>query len=309
MRHDKAIKYLRQASFFAGEFSKDRSTKVGNLFLDPDDFTILSAGYNGQPRGCRDDLAERHERPLKYEYSEHGERNGIFNCVRPLLKRSSMVTTETLTMSSVRAAISVGVSEVWSPRPEQPAEQHERAIALLNEVRVRHGYHDRVNLLGLTEKSAHVEALYSGLEEALKMERSARDPRAAATAFVTPTSIKPLAKGVSDLPLGIRAEPCRWHGEERLYYVEDSVRNTIYAAANRILYGSIAVSTEEPCAECLRAIAAVGSREVVTTEPSQEFEVRWKEQYQRSRAIADELGLTIIRLPRDALFSALPLAA
>jgi deoxycytidylate deaminase len=309
MRQDKAIKYLRHALHFAGEFSKDRSTKVGAMFLHREDFTTLSVGYNGQPRGCLDDLPERHERPLKYEYAEHGERNGIFNCVRPLLRGSSAVTTEVLTMSSVRAAISVGVAEVWSPRPADESDGHRRALSLLAEVGVSHGFHHGREL-ATTESGWRTDALNEHLGDAFKSALSARDPQASATIFVSPSTLKPLAEGVSDLPRGVAVGcPCRWHGDERLYWVEDSVRNAIYAAARPILYGSITISTQECCAECLRAVAAVGSKEIVTAQPSPEFEERWAEQYRRSRAMADELGLSILRVPSEALRDPLLLAA
>lgn len=61
--------------------SKDRSTKVGAVIVGQDN-EIRSIGYNGFPRGVDDDVEERHERPAKYMYTEHAERNAIFNAVR-----------------------------------------------------------------------------------------------------------------------------------------------------------------------------------------------------------------------------------
>ena len=60
--------------------SKDRSTKVGCVIVSSDN-TILSTGWNGFPRGVNDDEA-KHERPAKYEWTEHAERNAIFNAAR-----------------------------------------------------------------------------------------------------------------------------------------------------------------------------------------------------------------------------------
>ena len=59
-------------------WSKDRSTKVGCVIVGPDR-EVRSVGYNGFPRNINDDIEERHERPLKYLYAEHAERNAIFN--------------------------------------------------------------------------------------------------------------------------------------------------------------------------------------------------------------------------------------
>jgi len=36
-------------------------------------------GYNGFPRGVNDDVQDRHERPRKYLFTEHGERNAIYS--------------------------------------------------------------------------------------------------------------------------------------------------------------------------------------------------------------------------------------
>lgn len=61
--------------------SKDRSTKVGCVIVSPHN-TILSTGWNGFPRGVIDTDEAKHERPAKYEWTEHAERNAIFNAAR-----------------------------------------------------------------------------------------------------------------------------------------------------------------------------------------------------------------------------------
>lgn len=61
--------------------SKDRSTKVGCVIVNPNDL-VLSTGWNGFPRGVIDDDEAKHERPAKYEWTEHAERNAIFNAAR-----------------------------------------------------------------------------------------------------------------------------------------------------------------------------------------------------------------------------------
>lgn len=52
------------------EKSKDRSTKCGCVIASPD-HSVLSVGFNGFPRGVNDDIESRHERPVKYSYTEH----------------------------------------------------------------------------------------------------------------------------------------------------------------------------------------------------------------------------------------------
>ncbi len=39
-------------------------------------------GYNSFPRGINDDVPERHERPEKYYWMEHAERNALYNALR-----------------------------------------------------------------------------------------------------------------------------------------------------------------------------------------------------------------------------------
>lgn len=62
-------------------WSKDRSTKVGAVIVD-DNKNVLSVGYNGFPRKVNDNIDSRHERPIKYMFTEHAERNAIFSAAR-----------------------------------------------------------------------------------------------------------------------------------------------------------------------------------------------------------------------------------
>jgi dCMP deaminase len=60
--------------------SKDPSTKVGAVIVDPDNDPV-STGYNGFPRGIVE-TPEMWLRPLKYVYVVHAELNAIFNAKR-----------------------------------------------------------------------------------------------------------------------------------------------------------------------------------------------------------------------------------
>ena len=59
-------------------WSKDRSTKVGCVIVGPNR-EVRSVGYNGFPRGVDDNVEARHQRPAKYLWTEHAERNAIYN--------------------------------------------------------------------------------------------------------------------------------------------------------------------------------------------------------------------------------------
>ena len=72
--------FVKMANLVASK-SKDRSTKGGAVIVGPDN-EVRSTGYNGFPRGVNDDIEERHERPTKYSFVEHAERNAIYNAAR-----------------------------------------------------------------------------------------------------------------------------------------------------------------------------------------------------------------------------------
>ncbi len=61
--------------------SKDASSKIGAVIVDRNN-SILSTGFNGFPRGIDETIAARWERPIKYEYVEHAERNAIYSAAR-----------------------------------------------------------------------------------------------------------------------------------------------------------------------------------------------------------------------------------
>jgi len=60
-------------------WSKDPSTKVGCVIINPTSRAIVSTGYNGFPRDIMDEVITRWERPAKYGFIEHAERNAIYN--------------------------------------------------------------------------------------------------------------------------------------------------------------------------------------------------------------------------------------
>ena len=77
----KKIQWLLNIAKEVKTASKDKSTQIGAIIFD-DNYTILSTGYNSFPRGINDDVPERQERPEKYFWMEHAERNAIYNSIR-----------------------------------------------------------------------------------------------------------------------------------------------------------------------------------------------------------------------------------
>lgn len=71
--------YFINLAQFVSLKSKDTSTKVGCVIIGPEK-QILATGFNGFPMGVEDDITkvpERYERPAKYDYTNHAERNCI----------------------------------------------------------------------------------------------------------------------------------------------------------------------------------------------------------------------------------------
>jgi dCMP deaminase len=63
--------------------SPDPSTKLGAVIVAPDN-RVVASGYNGWPRGVKEfaDDDPRWERPLKYAWMAHAERNALDNALR-----------------------------------------------------------------------------------------------------------------------------------------------------------------------------------------------------------------------------------
>jgi dCMP deaminase len=73
--------YFRNIAHQVKLKSKDKYTQIGTIIVGKDN-EIVSTGYNSFPRGIADDANDRQERPEKYYWFEHAERNAIYNAAR-----------------------------------------------------------------------------------------------------------------------------------------------------------------------------------------------------------------------------------
>jgi len=94
--------------------SKDKRTQIGVVVVGKDN-EIVSTGYNSFARGINDDIDERQERPEKYFWFEHAERNAIYNAAR--IGVSTLGTTMYMTCGMscsdcARAIINSGISKI-----------------------------------------------------------------------------------------------------------------------------------------------------------------------------------------------------
>lgn len=124
------------------QWSKDRSTQVGCVIVGPDN-EIRTTGYNGFPRGVDDELDERHARPLKYKWTEHAERNAIYNAARVgiPLNGCRMYVPWFPCMDCARAIVQSGIVHLIAIRPDVRhatwGEDHKLALELFSEVRLK----------------------------------------------------------------------------------------------------------------------------------------------------------------------------
>ena len=101
--------------------SKDPATKYGAIVVSPEN-SIISTGYNSFPRNYPDDLIlegegkHRLERPEKYYWFEHAERNAIYNAARHGIRLEGCrmyVTSGLPCVDCSRAIIQAGIIELY----------------------------------------------------------------------------------------------------------------------------------------------------------------------------------------------------
>lgn len=144
LRPDKAEKYLKQAIYQAWLHSKDPSTKVGALILEPRSFDVVSTGYNGMPRGVEEvRYPERWDRPRKYLFVEHAERNALYNASRHGKRTRGcwMVASMFPCADCARGILNAGLVGIISVAPKLDCDRwgahHEVAIEMFKEAGVR----------------------------------------------------------------------------------------------------------------------------------------------------------------------------
>lgn len=129
--------------------SKDIRTQIGVVIVGKDN-EIVSTGYNSFPRGINDDVEERQERPEKYYWFEHAERNAIYNAARIGVSTLGCTMYMTCGMSCAdcaRAIINSGISKIVlregkGAKGEKWSESAERSMKMFKEAGVIVEYYD-----------------------------------------------------------------------------------------------------------------------------------------------------------------------
>ena len=116
--------YFCRMMILVASKSKDPSTQHGCVIVGPA-HEIRSTGFNGMPRGIyeeppyfsnpdQEEIKARYERPMKYWYFEHSERNAIYNAARIgiALEGCTLYVTGIPCIDCARGIIQVGISRV-----------------------------------------------------------------------------------------------------------------------------------------------------------------------------------------------------
>lgn len=133
-------KFIKLSSHIS-DWSKDKNKKVGAVIVDSDNI-VLSMGYNGIPRDCDDTDETRYERPTKYLFTEHAERNAIYHAARHgvSLKGCKMYVTLFPCADCARAMIQSGITKLIAPEPnlkhEVWGEHFKVAIQMMEEAKI-----------------------------------------------------------------------------------------------------------------------------------------------------------------------------
>ena len=143
------VQYFRELAHTVKIKSKDTNTQIGAVIVGKDK-EIVSTGYNSFPRGIDDKKDERQERPEKYYWFEHAERNAIYNAAR--IGVSTKGTTMYLSCGvpssdCARGIINAGITRIFCERGGGAkgvkwAESAERSWTMFDEAGVSVQFYD-----------------------------------------------------------------------------------------------------------------------------------------------------------------------
>ena len=130
-------RFLELARHISG-WSKDPSTQVGCVVVG-EDREIRSTGFNGFPRGIKDDAERLLDREQKYPLICHAEENAIMHAARIglSLKGCTAYVTWPPCTRCARSLIQAGVVEVVYPAeskvPERWSDDFDISTQMMNE--------------------------------------------------------------------------------------------------------------------------------------------------------------------------------
>jgi len=110
--------YFMTMAYTVALKSKDESTKLGAVITTLDN-SLVSTGYNSFPRGLKDNIKKRQERPNKYNFFVHAELNSVVHAARIGIKTCNckMYTQGLPCENCAMAIIQSGIKKVYIHTP------------------------------------------------------------------------------------------------------------------------------------------------------------------------------------------------
>lgn len=117
-KDEKSIKWRSRFADMArlvATWSKDPSTQVGAVIFDARRI-VVGVGYNGFPRGVKDDVERYNIKDVKYRLVVHAEANAIMNASKSVRECALLVTKYPCSECSKLIAQS-GIMNLFCPEP------------------------------------------------------------------------------------------------------------------------------------------------------------------------------------------------
>jgi dCMP deaminase len=139
------VRFLELAKHIA-QWSKDPSTKVGAVIADQQNI-VIGTGYNGFPRGVKDDSSRLLDRPTKYRMVVHAEVNAIL-LAGPRARGASIYVWPTLGVPNIcnecaKFAVQAGIVEVVGYAPDEETARWAESIECARQMLLEAGVNFR----------------------------------------------------------------------------------------------------------------------------------------------------------------------
>lgn len=290
------------------KMSQDNSVKVGAIFSDTEG-EIINYGYNGIPRGVLNTY-ERMQRPEKYKWGEHAERNTIYNVTLPLTTDKIMLSTHFPDMEGARAAASVAISKYYIPKSEydnmvnifpNDPQEHLRVQTIFEEA--------GIELVCVDLDSTNLPKSEFKISQHLKILKefagfNSMAPQKRGSILLDPDTLAPVkhSVGFNSPPklLNLTAEDLLDPSNAK--YIIASEKASIYNIAKQSLRNSTCTSAWFPCFDCGLAIAYVEAKEVVSRplDNNDSDDDRWRASFEESRKLFEKanIKISLIDIPK-----------
>ncbi len=303
--NNKHLFFLKKANKIANN-SKDLSTKVGAFIVDEEELSPLGFGYNGFPRGFPDNDPIKTQRPEKYLWGEHAERNAIYNSAQQYMENSIIFLSHFPNMEATRGIVSSGIQSIILPYLDDSHEHYSRVMEMLN--------YAKVDLVTLDSNISHIFkekitertlAKYkSYMELTVEYGEDLSDPhslRQEGALIMKKNTLAPISMGAEGPPPNLSIDPLRIEKEGTSFWIQEAAKNAIFNAVRPKLKHSTAYVSWCPCGHCALALASVGVKKVVTFKPdfTQEADLRWKESFARAAEVFESVNISMDLIEKE----------